>query len=40
LEVWDIAGLVKGAHEGRGLGNEFFRKYPISRCNISCSSSI
>lgn len=23
LEIWDIAGLVKGAHEGQGLGNEF-----------------
>jgi obg-like ATPase 1 len=23
LEVWDIAGLVKGAHEGQGLGNAF-----------------
>lgn len=23
LEVWDIAGLVKGAHEGQGLGNNF-----------------
>jgi len=23
LEVWDIAGLVKGASEGKGLGNEF-----------------
>eukprot|EP00180_Rhodochaete_pulchella_P000545 Plantae.Rhodophyta-Rhodochaete_pulchella.ctg139.p1 GENE.Plantae.Rhodophyta-Rhodochaete_pulchella.ctg139~~Plantae.Rhodophyta-Rhodochaete_pulchella.ctg139.p1 ORF type:complete len:432 (+),score=85.14 Plantae.Rhodophyta-Rhodochaete_pulchella.ctg139:2-1297(+) len=23
LQVWDIAGLVKGAHEGQGLGNAF-----------------
>jgi len=23
LQVWDIAGLVRGAHEGHGLGNEF-----------------
>ena len=23
LEIWDIAGLVKGAHEGHGLGNAF-----------------
>eukprot|EP01101_Sappina_pedata_P000630 TRINITY_DN10829_c0_g1_i1.p1 TRINITY_DN10829_c0_g1~~TRINITY_DN10829_c0_g1_i1.p1 ORF type:complete len:403 (+),score=244.19 TRINITY_DN10829_c0_g1_i1:49-1257(+) len=23
LDVWDIAGLVKGAHEGQGLGNAF-----------------
>jgi obg-like ATPase 1 len=23
LEVWDIAGLVRGAHEGQGLGNAF-----------------
>jgi len=23
LIVWDIAGLVAGAHEGKGLGNEF-----------------
>jgi len=23
LEVWDIAGLVRGAHKGEGLGNEF-----------------
>lgn len=23
LQIWDIAGLVKGAHEGQGLGNDF-----------------
>jgi len=23
LQIWDIAGLVKGAHEGHGLGNAF-----------------
>lgn len=23
LQAWDIAGLVRGAHEGHGLGNEF-----------------
>eukprot|EP00871_Galdieria_phlegrea_P003606 jgi/Galph1/4246/GphlegSOOS_G2921.1 len=23
LDIWDIAGLVKGAHEGQGLGNAF-----------------
>ena len=23
LKVWDVAGLVKGAHEGRGRGNSF-----------------
>eukprot|EP00792_Barthelona_sp_PAP020_P004193 TRINITY_DN1951_c0_g1_i1.p1 TRINITY_DN1951_c0_g1~~TRINITY_DN1951_c0_g1_i1.p1 ORF type:complete len:390 (+),score=121.52 TRINITY_DN1951_c0_g1_i1:65-1234(+) len=23
LEVWDIAGLIRGASEGRGLGNQF-----------------
>lgn len=23
IKIWDIAGLVPGAHEGRGLGNKF-----------------
>jgi obg-like ATPase 1 len=23
LEIWDIAGLVKGASKGEGLGNAF-----------------
>lgn len=23
VELWDVAGLVPGAHEGRGLGNQF-----------------
>jgi obg-like ATPase 1 len=23
LEIWDIAGLIKGASEGAGLGNAF-----------------
>ena len=37
LEIWDIAGLnlVKGAHEGQGLGNEFLANIQCSWCNIS-----
>lgn len=23
IEIWDIAGLIKGASEGAGLGNKF-----------------
>lgn len=28
VEFVDIAGLVKGAAQGEGLGNKFFAKYP------------
>ena len=31
LNVVDIAGLVKGAHEGKGLGNAFLSN--ISACD-------
>ena len=31
LKVVDIAGLVKGAHEGQGLGNAFLSN--ISACD-------
>ena len=31
LQVVDIAGLVKGAHEGQGLGNAFLSH--ISACD-------
>jgi small GTP-binding protein len=32
LELWDIAGLVRGASSGRGLGNEFLGQ--LSDCDI------
>ena len=25
IEIWDIAGLIKGASEGAGLGNKFLQ---------------
>jgi ribosome-binding ATPase YchF (GTP1/OBG family) len=30
LQVTDIAGLVKGASEGHGLGNEFLSHIQVS----------
>ncbi len=34
VEFYDIAGLVKGAHEGQGLGNQFLGH--ISEVNVIC----
>jgi ribosome-binding ATPase YchF (GTP1/OBG family) len=33
VEFVDIAGLVKGASEGEGLGNQFLNKYSRDRCH-------
>ena len=38
IEIVDIAGLVKGASEGKGRGNAFFVQYPRGRSHHSCSS--
>ena len=38
VEFVDIAGLVKGASEGAGLGNKFFGEYPRSLYHRSCYS--
>lgn len=35
IEFYDIAGLVKGASKGEGLGNQFPRAYPQYRCDPS-----
>ncbi|KAA0187084.1 GTP-binding protein [Fasciolopsis buskii] len=35
LNVVDIAGLVKGAHEGQGLGNAFLSHTILWRCTES-----
>ncbi len=32
IELWDIAGLIEGASEGKGLGNEFLGQ--IKECNV------
>ena len=34
LEIVDIAGLVKGASKGEGLGNKFLAKMPLEPQNI------
>ncbi len=33
-EFTDIAGLVKGASQGEGLGNKFFISYKRNRCYL------
>ena len=45
VEIVDIAGLVKGASKGEGLGNQFLAniretpgKYPRDGCDSSCAS--
>ena len=35
LNVTDIAGLVKGASEGQGLGNAFLSHIRVSNTNTS-----
>ena len=35
LTVTDIAGLVKGAHEGKGLGNEFLANISVKHWGSS-----
>ena len=34
FEFTDIAGLVRGASRGEGLGNKVFRKYQRNGCNL------
>ena len=34
FEFTDIAGIVKGASKGEGLGNKFLIPYSSSRCNL------
>ena len=34
----DIAGLVKGASKGEGLGNQFSGQYSRGRCDCPCAA--
>ncbi|RLE39837.1 hypothetical protein DRJ16_07760, partial [Candidatus Woesearchaeota archaeon] len=34
IKLWDVAGLVPGAHEGRGLGNKFLDDLRQAECLI------
>ena len=34
FEFTDIAGIVKGASKGEGLGNKFLISYSSSRCDM------
>ena len=38
FEFTDIAGIVKGASKGEGLGNKFLITYSSSGCNLSSCS--
>ena len=38
VEIVDIAGLVKGASKGEGLGKQIFSQYKRNRCHHSCAS--
>ena len=38
LTFVDIAGLVRGASKGEGLGNQFLGQYPRGRCHRACGA--
>ncbi len=40
FEFTDIAGIVKGASKGEGLGNKFLSLLERSRCDLSGGSCI
>lgn len=39
IEFVDIAGLVKGAHKGEGLGNQFLAQIRNLRCHFGGSEN-
>lgn len=38
VEFVDIAGLVKGASQGEGLGNQFFGTHQECQCHFTCGA--